>query len=60
MPLRSGKNSFSDNVQELISSKPSAARSKGIHTLAKREGISYDKAKQKQAVAIAYSKKRGK
>lgn len=58
MPLKSGKSKkvISYNIKELITSTPSKARTKGIKTLAKRLGISPKKAKQRQAIAIAFSK----
>jgi len=58
MPLQGGgsKEARSANIAELNSSKPSSARNKGIKTLAEREGISYEEAKKKMSMAIAYSK----
>ncbi|MCX6741202.1 MAG: hypothetical protein NTY61_02275 [Candidatus Parcubacteria bacterium] len=55
MPLTQGssKKTVSKNISELMKGKPSAARAKGIKTLAKKQGISPAKAKQKQAIAIA-------
>lgn len=35
--------------------KPSKSRKKAIHTIAEKDHISERKAKQKQAIAIAYS-----
>ena len=60
MPLKSGKSPkvISKNIRELVTSKPSKARAKGIKTLAKKRGISPKKAKQLQAVAISYAKAR--
>lgn len=62
MPLLKGrsKKTIKSNIKELVSSKPSKNRAKGIKTLAKKLGISSKKAKIKQAVAIAYSKAKGK
>ncbi len=58
MPLKSGKSkkTISSNIKGLVRSKPSSARAKGIKTLAGRMGLSSAKAKQKQAIAIAFSK----
>lgn len=60
MPLKQGTSSaiLKENILELIRSKPSKPRAKGIKTLAKKRGISEKEAKQKQALAIAYAKKR--
>jgi DNA-binding phage protein len=56
MPLKRGKSqkTISGNIKELMK-KPSKARSKGISTLAKKQGISRKEAQRKQAVAIALS-----
>jgi len=56
MPLKRGKSqkTISANIKELMK-KPSKARSKGIGTLAKKQGISRKEAQRKQAVAIALS-----
>lgn len=56
MPLKKGKSqkTISKNIKELMK-KPSKARSKGISTLAKKQGISRKEAQRKQAVAIALS-----
>lgn len=58
MPLKRGKSKevVSSNISELVKSKPSKARAKGIKTLAKHRGISEKVAKRKQAIAIAISK----
>jgi hypothetical protein len=57
MPLKSGKSqkTISSNIKELMG-KPGKARRKAVTTLAKKQGISTEEAKRKQAVAIAYSK----
>jgi hypothetical protein len=57
MPLKKGRSKkvISKNIEELVSKKPSKGRSKAISTLAKKQGISRKKAKQKQAIAIALS-----
>jgi len=56
MPLKRGKSkkTISSNIKELMK-KPSKARSKGIGTLAKKQGISRKEAQRRQAVAIALS-----
>jgi hypothetical protein len=56
MPLKRGKSkkTISTNIKELMK-KPSKARSKGIGTLAKKQGISRKEAQRRQAVAIALS-----
>ena len=55
MPLKRGKSKqvISKNIKELVSKKPSSSRKRAIQTIAKEQGISAAKAKQKQAVAIA-------
>lgn len=60
MPLQAGrsKKTVQKNIRELISSKPSATRAKGIKTLARNMGLSMSEAKRKQAVAIAFAKSR--
>jgi hypothetical protein len=57
MPLQRGSSqkTISKNIEELNRTKPSAAREKGIRTLARKRGISYNKAKQIMSEAIAYS-----
>ena len=54
MPLKRGKSqkTISGNIKELMK-KPSKARSKGIGTLAKKQGITRKEAQRRQAVAIA-------
>ena len=54
MPLKRGKSqkTISTNIKELMK-KPSKARSKGIGTLAKKQGITRKEAQRRQAVAIA-------
>ena len=56
MPLKRGKSqkTVSGNIKELMK-KPSKARSKGIGTLAKTQGITRKEAQRRQAVAIALS-----
>lgn len=60
MPLKKGTSPaiIKENILELIRSKPSSTRKKGIKTLAKRSGMSGKEAKRKQAIAIAYAKAR--
>jgi hypothetical protein len=60
MPIKPGKSKkvVSENISELMTSKPSKTRQKGIDTLAKKRGISKRKAQQIQAVAIAKSSAR--
>jgi hypothetical protein len=60
MPLYGGKQNIGRNIGELVRSKPSKTRAKGIRTLARRRGISEKEAKQKQAIAIALSRARRK
>ena len=57
MPLRKGtsRRVISENIRELVSTKPDTSRAKGIRTIAKTRGISYQKAKELQAKAIAMS-----
>jgi hypothetical protein len=43
------------NIKELIKTKPGKDRAKGIRTLMKRRNLSFRKAKQLQAKAIAFS-----
>ena len=59
-PLKKGKGkkTISSNISELMKTKPSKSRAKGIATLAKRRGISKKKAQQKQAIAIVLNKAR--
>lgn len=60
MPLMKGQSQKirSFNIRELIKTKPSVKRAKGIRTLAKRRGISFRKAKILQAKAIGMEKAR--
>lgn len=60
MPLKAGKSQKikSFNIRELIKTKPSAKRSKGIRTLMKRRNLSFRKAKILQAKAIGMEKAR--
>lgn len=55
MPLKKGGSDkvVSENIRELLTKKPSKTRSKAIRTIAKKSDISYKKARQKQAIAIA-------
>lgn len=46
----------SKNIKELMHEKPKSSRKKAIKTIAKKQHISKEKAKQKQSVAIALSK----
>lgn len=59
MPLIKGtsKKAVSQNIKELVHSKPRAARAKAIKTYAKNHNMSYDKAKVKMAVIIALNNK---
>ncbi len=54
MPLLKGSKSMGKNIKELMTTKPSARRAKGIKTIEKRTGLTPKKAKLKQAVAIAF------
>ena len=58
MPLKSWKSqkTVSKNITKLMNEKPWKTRAKAINTIAKKEGITKAKAKQKQAVVIALSK----
>lgn len=58
MPLKSWKSqkTVSKNISKLINEKPWKTRAKAINTIAKKEGITKAKAKQKQVIAIALSK----
>jgi hypothetical protein len=60
MPLKIGssKKTFASNMSELMKGKVGSARKKAIKTLAKKKGISPKKARQKQAIAIAFAQKR--
>lgn len=43
----------SSTIKELMKDKPGKARAKAISTIAKKQGITREQAKQRQAVAIA-------
>lgn len=60
MPILPGKTQAikSFNIRELIKTKPSAKRAKGIRTLMKRRNLSFRKAKELQAKAIGMEKAR--
>jgi len=60
VPLTKSKSpeAFKKNIKELIRSKASAPRAKGIATLARKRGISKGEAKVKMAAAIAHNIKR--
>ena len=55
-PLKKGYSdkTRSKNIAELMRSKPSKTREKGIMTIAKKRGVSPKKAEAIQATAIAY------
>jgi len=57
VPLKVGRSKkvISTNIKELMK-KPSKSRSKAINTLAKKQGITREEAKRKQAVAISLRK----
>lgn len=60
MPLKTGKSkkTISANISELMHGKMGASRKKASKTLAKKRGVTTKRARQIQAVAIAYSKAR--
>lgn len=60
MLLAKGKGTMNKNIKELMDTKPSKRRMKGIKTIAKRTGLSPRAAELKQAVAIAYKQNRKK
>jgi len=57
MPLLKGasKKIISKNISELTSGPVGATRQKAIRTMMKKRGISYETAKNRQAIAIAFS-----
>ena len=61
MPLSKSRSlgAFKKNIGELVKSKAGATRQKGINTLARKQGISTESAKKKQAAVIAFNIKRG-
>jgi hypothetical protein len=60
MPLLTGSKNIRANIKELTTGKVGSARTKAIHTIAKKHGISTKAAKFKQALAIAYSQAKKK
>ena len=58
MPILKGKSKkiIASNIKELSTSAPGGAREKGIHTMMKTHGMDYATAKNKMAIAIAFSK----
>lgn len=60
MPLKKGTSleTFKQNMTELMKGDMSSTRAKAVQTIAKKHGISVKEARQKQAIAIAYSQKR--
>lgn len=58
MPIKKGKSKkvISSNIDELMTGPVGKAREKGIRTMMMRNGMTYEEARQKMAVAIAYSK----
>ncbi len=57
MPIKksSSQKTISKNISKLVNEKPWKTRAKAISTIAKKENISKEKAKIRQAVAIAIS-----
>jgi len=59
-PLYKGPNSVRKNMAELTQGKVGATRQKAIATIAKKNNISREEARFKQALAIAKSQARKK
>ena len=58
MPLQQGPGTIRANVSELMSSVKSQSRMKAIDTIARKNNISLEEAKFKQALAISKSQAR--
>jgi len=58
MPLKQGPGSMKKNITELMTGEMSPSRKKAIKTIAKKEGISFEEARKKQAFAISKSQLR--
>ncbi len=58
MSLKKGssKKIISSNILELMHGSMGSSRRKGVETLAHKLGMSFEEARQKQAIAISYSK----
>lgn len=55
MPIKTGPGSMIKNMNELMTGDMGATRKKAIKTLAKKEGISFEEARKRQAFAISKS-----